>query len=337
MAVSKVFCPECDSVLKLASQTPGKKVKCPRCGAKFELADEAEPPKKKSKDAGAAIKKAGDKSRKPAPKPAKPEKQEKPAAKPAARAGDDDDDEGGQTYGVVKEEETEEEKAKKPKITYAPDTSIRDLRGPAQEAVVGPTNLVILSGAIGFFGWIFLILILIFPVLFPMEPDEGTKDSPLKVLELPIAGLGGVGTGAGKAAGESDADDPPWLLFFGNNLALLANFNAGIVVLVVFLILLMMCYSGLTILGAVKAQNLESRQWGIVSSVMAMVPLNGGGVVVVVVVVLGFVLRMLFDEVNYVLIPLVVIYVLAGVAAGAWSLFVLNDEKVIDGFEYVPE
>ena len=339
MAVSKVYCPECDSVLKLASQTPGKKVKCPRCGAKFELADEPAPVKKKSKDPAGAIKKAGDKPGKPAPKAAAPEKKEKPAAKPAAKAGgdDDDDDGGGQTYGVIKEEETETEKAKKPKISYAPDTSIRDLRGPAQELVVGPTNLLMLSGAIGFFGWLALILILLFPVLFPMEADEGTKESPLKVLEFAPAGLGGMGSSGGKAPGDKEEIDPPWLMLFGINLSELANCNAGIVVLVIFSIVVMMCYSGIAILGAVKAQNLESRQWGIVSSIMAIIPLNMGGIVTVLVVGLGFGLRMIFDDANYFLIPFAILFCLAGSAAGVWCLIVLNDEKVIAGFEYVPE
>ncbi len=101
---------------------------------------------------------------------------------------------------------------------------------------------------------------------------------------------------------------------------------------------LMMIYSAVVIMGAVKVQNLESRGFGIASCIMLLVaPLNLGGLVVVVVVALGFLLRMFLDEPNIYLMVLAVILCLLEVAVGVWGLMVFNNQKVIDGFEYVPE
>src|SRR5207249_488616 len=138
------------------------------------------------KTAKKSSEKTGDKVK--SKKPAAPEKPAKPAKK---SGGDEDEDEdGGKTYGFVQEDPKEEEN--KPKITYAPDTSIKDLRGPAQAAVVPPTNLVILCGAVGFFGWILLFVMIMIPIVTPVSRDEGTKDAPLKVLEFP-EGVGTIG------------------------------------------------------------------------------------------------------------------------------------------------
>src|SRR6185312_8727638 len=129
MAASRITCPDCKSVLKPAKPVPdGKKVKCPECGNLFTtpgLREEEERPRA-SKAAGgkakAGIKKAGEPKPKPAPK------------KPI----DDEEEEQGGVYGTIKEEEVKEEN--KPQINYVDDTSIKDLRGPAQAAVVQPSN-----------------------------------------------------------------------------------------------------------------------------------------------------------------------------------------------------
>jgi DNA-directed RNA polymerase subunit M/transcription elongation factor TFIIS len=332
MTVSKVVCPECETVLKLASQTPGKKIKCPKCGAKFALADEPAPVRKSKKaPAGEAINKDRDKTKKSSPNPTKADK------KPTKHSGEDD--EGGLTYGFVRETDDENKLA----ISYAPDTSIKDLRGPAQAAVVVPTNFLLLIGALGFFGWVGLLIMLLIPVCFPTAKDEGTKDSPLKVLDL-TEGLGSVGgSGGGPGAGSAAAPiakedlEQPWLQFFGLDLSQLANCSTLAVFGVVFAIAVMMGYSGVLIMGAVQAQNLESRQWGIASSIMAMIPLNTGGLITVLVVGFGFGLRIMFDDVNWFVIPVAVIICLAGVGVGVWNLVTFFDDKVIAGYEFVPD
>ncbi len=183
MPSDKLRCPECDGILRLAKPpAPGKKIKCPKCGAKFELADEPAPPAMSKSKAGVNKKDAGVSKKDKDKVTAK--KADKPAAKAekAAPKLQDDDDEGGGTYGFVKEDEAEEEN--KPKISYAPDTSVRDLRGPAQEAVMRPTNIIIMCGALGFFGWLALMVMLLIPILFPIIADEGTKGDPVKVLSF---------------------------------------------------------------------------------------------------------------------------------------------------------
>ena len=62
-----------------------------------------------------------------APKPKKPA-DKKAAPKKPVKEKTDDDEEGG-TYAYMKEEQVADED--KPAIEYAPDMSIKDLRGPA--------------------------------------------------------------------------------------------------------------------------------------------------------------------------------------------------------------
>jgi hypothetical protein len=335
MPFDKVRCPECDGVLRLASPpTPGKKIKCPKCGAKFELGDEEPAPAAKSKSksgsSGASKKKdagngkiTGGKSDKPAKK----------GVKPAGKGGGDED-EGGHTYGVIKEEEDEE--GKKPKISYAPDTTVKDMRGPAQALVMGPTNMLMLVGALGFFGWMALLILILIPLLFPVDLPEGKKGDLVKVLTF-SGGLGSVISGGpSEEEKKEEVVDPPYLLFFGLNLGAMGLYSSVMVILLLAPIPLMMLYSGVIIMGAVKAQNLESRQMGINSSILVMLPFNSGGLITVVVVAIGFVARMVMDG-DFISWLLTGILLLAGVGVGVWGLTVFNNEAVIAGFEYTPE
>src|SRR4051794_4957416 len=116
MSQTKVECPECGKVLRPARPIePGKKVRCPKCEAVFVAPDEGEV-------VGIAIKpEDGPKKKKPAAAKAKADASAKKAG--AAAAAGDDEEEGA--YGVIREEVDED----KPKIEYAPDQSIKDLRG----------------------------------------------------------------------------------------------------------------------------------------------------------------------------------------------------------------
>src|SRR5262249_45161874 len=81
--------------------------------------------------------------------------------------GADDEEEGA--YGVIREGDDED----KPKIEYAPDQSIKDLRGPAVQLLTPPTNLLIRSGFIGVIGCIVLLLLLGIPALLPVKEHDG--------------------------------------------------------------------------------------------------------------------------------------------------------------------
>ena len=179
MAVYKLVCPHCDAVMKSPKPVPaGKKIKCAKCGEVFtqdaddelDVVASDEPPRKKAAakgkpDAKTAVKSKG--------QPAKPAP---PAAK--KRVDDDEEDSGG-TYGFVEgdapktvddddddEEDDERTKQQKKDLEFALDTSIKDPRGPAQKAVIFPSNLLILFGAIPFLLYFFGILWMLWPFFF---------------------------------------------------------------------------------------------------------------------------------------------------------------------------
>lgn len=330
MDLNRIKCPDCEGVLRLAkAPDPGKRIKCPKCGAKFALAEEEPPPVTKKKTTAvpsAAGKKNEVRSKAPSPKQDKGRVPAKPAAKAPVKGKEDN------TYGVIKEEG---EQGPKPIITFGRDTRTKDLRGPAQQAVVPPTNMLIIVGGAGFFGWLALLIMVLLPLFFPISSSEGSQGNILKVLEIP-EGLSAVASSSPPTF-DAEVIDPPWLLFFGFNLATLNLFHTWMIALIILIFPAMMLFSGYIISGAVRAQNLESRRAGIISSVLIMLPLNTGGLMIVIVVGFGFVARMILDDTDYLLLMLSLMITAAGVGTGIWGLRVFNDEKVIAGFEYKPE
>jgi predicted Zn finger-like uncharacterized protein len=330
----RITCPECATVLKPANPiAAGKKVKCPRCGTVFPVTDEeaeATPAR-----AGAVKKKPGD-----APRPAtKSDKQ------PAATSGDDDD-EGG-IYALADAPDattTTDEDEERPEIDYAPDTSIKDLRGPAQAAVIQPTNMMIGAGVAGFIGWLALLVVFTIPVLFPIESDEGTKDAPKNILKIQ-KGIGMMGDEAfvpeqQKPAGSTDKANVSFYQFMGNDLSNVALYAWYMFLLMMFPIFLCMVYTSLQTYGAVRAQNLESRGWGIASSIMGMIPLSIAGLACFVTMIFSFVLNMLLDDedtIQWTIYGIWVIFGLLQIAAAVYTLITLVRPEVIDGFEYVPD
>ena len=110
--------------------------------------------------------------------------------------------------------------------------------------------------------------------------------------------------------------------------------------MVVFLpMVLAMVYCGGVILGAVSAQNLESRNMGIVSACMVLLPITVGGLAADLAMLLGFLITMVLDsETTYLVqIGIFSIFALAAVGVGVWNLTVLNQDFVVKGFNYVPE
>lgn len=161
MPASKIVCPDCKAVLKPAKPVPdGKKVVCPKCKGSFVTPGAVED------DNGAARKQAI--SKQPAAKGPAGKKAAAPAPPPpppSMTSDEDDDDVGGGTYGVIKTDE-EKEAEEKPDISYAPDMSIRDLRGPAQAAIVTPSNGLMVTGTIVILGGLLWIAIQVWPFIF---------------------------------------------------------------------------------------------------------------------------------------------------------------------------
>ena len=316
MTSQRITCPDCKSVLRPAKPVAdGKQVKCPKCGKIFTtpgLLDDDESPRKKesSKKKGkVVVKKAS--SPPPAPKPA-----------------DDDDDDG--IYGYVSEQERAEED--KPQIEYAPDLSIKDLRGPAQAAVVVPTNYILLVAGLCCLSDIFIICVSFWPMVFSDTPlldsewrnalkSHYKDDKNAKQRIDGIKERKDLKDKDEEIVQEAESERRFWLF------------------LMMGVFILMLVYNAITIIGAVKAQNLESRGWGIASCIMTLLPMGAAGLGTLIGGVFYFTFgSWVLEEMNiYYSIGLGVLPYLAAIFIGVWSLRTLMSQEVIDGFEYIAE
>src|SRR4051794_18900273 len=132
MALTKLVCPECSKVLRPAKPVAaGKKVRCPKCEFVFVAGEDED-------EDGAEEEEERPKKKKPVA--AKKEAPAKKAAPTKKAAADGEEEEGA--YSLVGDNEDED----KPRINYAPDSSIKDLRGPAVLKLMPPTNKLTFSG-----------------------------------------------------------------------------------------------------------------------------------------------------------------------------------------------
>jgi len=304
MPVSKFTCPECETVLRPAKPLPsGKRVTCPKCKAQFTVRDPDEE--------------------------AKPAKSAKKPAAPAAK-NDPFADDGPDTYAVIKEEEPKEEledeededededrprKPKKPKkdarmedLEFRVRMDAPDPRGPAQAALISPSNFLMLVGtlaclvgvgAIAYGAWPFLFTedILSKEEFFGVtqgkdsgsdteqKTDSKQKQRKIQVEEGKVVWNDRTPSNEDKEAYYKARDEKElWLIIY---------MVAGGVVLV---------YNAFVIIGGVKMQNMESYTWAMVASIMAFV-LSFPGL---------------------------------GQLAGLLALTTLRSKKVVDGFFYIP-
>ncbi len=249
----------------------------------------------------------------------------------------DDDEEGGGTYRFEDPGATEE----KPEVEYAPDMSVKDLRGPAHEALVQPSNMLILVGGLGFLGWVLLLVLILIPTLTPIESDDGDKSKPPKSV---------VGLEHGLAAIQDEKDPPPEMQndpsrksmfeIFGVNIGGFGVLAWYLFILVLLPIFIGMAYCGLVTYGAVRIQNLEGYGWGIASCIMVMLPVVSFGFMTSTGLLVKFLLGMVSDDVRWVytvVVGAMVVETLACIGVGVWCLITLLSEKVVKGFEYKPE
>jgi hypothetical protein len=252
-----------------------------------------------------------------------------------------DDDEDGGTFGVSVEHK---EEGDEPKINYAADKSIKDLRGPAQEAIIKSSNFLIGAGVGGFIGWITLFVMFAIPVVFPIDKDEGTKDNAKPILKIQRS-LGWIGQPFDSSlqapvGAKKEKENVSLYQFMGNDFRALVFYPWYTFLLLMTPILFGMVYTSLQTFGVVRAQNLESRPWGIAASIMAMIPISIGGLSMVVCMFISFLFNMIVDEqdtVNMVVYGASGLIALAHIVGGALCLKVLMQEDVIKGFEYVPD
>jgi predicted Zn finger-like uncharacterized protein len=232
MPAFKTTCPDCGAILKSSSSMPpGKKVKCSKCGKAFEVPDEE-----------AA---------------ARPKASSRKAAAPAR-----DEDEVG-TYAVIKEPEDEkdeddddeDEDEEKPDLTFALDTSIKDPRGPAQEAVVRPTNWVVLLGSLAIVLYVTWFIVTLFPFIFSEHFVDG--DDLAKVLKITARGDEAINipNEAGWTAEQKAAVQAVDV----------AGRIAGAITMGFITFFVIVC--GVSVAGAVKMQTMESWTWGLIGAI----------------------------------------------------------------------
>jgi hypothetical protein len=315
-------------------------VRCPKCefvfvaGEDEDEDEEEERPKKKKPAAKAA--------------PAKKEPAKKEAAKKPA--GDGEEEEGA--YSLVGDDPDEE----KPKVNYAPETAVKDLRGPAVAIVTPPTNLLIRSGFIGVFGCIVLILLLAIPALLPVsEDDRPEARQPLPMMKidrgfaqvnpLPAGGFQPGGGGGGESKKEKLEEEESYgYIVYGIDWSGLTELHWTMFLLSMIPFVLLGVYSALVASGGIRAQNLESRGWGIASSIMALFPLNTFCANIALTMIFKCLIYLVLDASDDLAIFLVWVWLIINhliypmsLGAGIWTLVTLNQEEVIAGFEYEGE
>ncbi|MFO0930095.1 MAG: hypothetical protein U0736_24235 [Gemmataceae bacterium] len=295
----------------------GKKVKCPKCSTVFvagedevdeleELDEEEERPRKKP--ARQATPARGGKKPAPAVKAKEPPKKK---------------DDEVETYGYVKDNEDDEDD--KPVVNYAPDMSVKDLRGPAIVKLTKPATLLQLVGFLAALGTFLFALLLIIPEAFPIKPDDpkpgmapppGEKDGKKPAVKIPVYKIFGYDL--------KELFEVPWY-FFLMWMAVLAA---------------LAFYSAIVVASGVKMQNLESRRWSITGSVMAILPINVIGFACLAALLVQYTFGYLMEDEEFaytVSLGAAAALWLASASLGGNALKVLMDETVIAGFEYDPE
>lgn len=257
-------------------------------------------------------------------------------------------------YGFAdepKDDNQDEEKSQS--RLHEGDQTNYDPRGPAQAAVVGPTNLLLITGGIGALGWFILSMMVAVMILFP--PVRVSRDP-----EVPPGWQAGIliGPGLGAHMYEKIPKDPPGTedgkapsSFSGGPLKALGlgwvvGLPGWLGLLLALLFLLPAAYCGLIAIGAVKAHNLESRGWGMMASALALVPITVGGWLWLT---LPLAYTLLFDvfleptnKTDLVIgwSALILIASLMcgwGIRVGLQNFWTLMQPEVIEGFEYEPE
>jgi hypothetical protein len=304
MAITKLSCPDCGTVLRPAKPVEaGKKVKCPRCDLIFAAgADEDE----------------DDRPRKPAAK--------KPGAKKGAPSVKEKPKKKEEVYGYIKDPDLDDEE-KKPDINYAPDESIKDLRGPAIVILRKPATWLQFVGMAGAIGWMIAFVILLIPTAFPIDQDAAEKEKEKMKQQRSNA------SGQPK---EKEGEKKSNFKFFDA-----FDFHLGEYFLILMVpMVLLFAYSCVVTGGGISMANLESRRWGIASSIMVMLPMHALGLALVVFLVLKWIGWLVLEDPDFgALIGGVIggAAYLGCIGVGAWCLATLWNEEVIEGFEYEAE
>ena len=275
-------CEHCGANLKLpATLAPGKKIKCPKCSGVIIV-----------QSASAA--------------PSKPPKDEKkvPEAPPKKKSSGDDDDDDGVLYGLRDIAKPGEEVKSKPKVNYALDDSNKDLRGPAQAALLGPSNKIMFRSMFCVALCVFSFGVAVWPFVFSEDildyketlkayfkiEVEKAKDNPELQKSLSVRA---------KKIAEDNKNDIlahnvyPEIAERQKKLGL-TDIEMGITlepaeqafikeirtkqvpyrISWIILSLLILVYNAVEAMAAVRMQALESYNWSMVCAIMGIIPFN---------------------------------------------------------------
>jgi hypothetical protein len=308
MATTTYSCPECHAVLRPKRPfPPGKKAKCPECGTIFLPPAEPKAAASRPKPGGGAVDdEDGDETYSFVE-----EKKEEPEDEVVDEDDDFDDDEDRPRR---KRKMTDKEK-RMAIFDAVKDHKPKSKRGPAQAAIIGPSNKLMFTGIAGCAGWLFFMLVISWPYIFPPDEPDPNAAANQPRSGPPLAG-GPAETDKAKAkAPESETS----LSKFVSVTLLIVGLGVG---------LLGFAYGGLICAGAVKMQNLESYAWGMTSCIMALFPLHVGGLSIMALYFVGVVM-------DLGLIPaslLVLLFSGLSMFVGASSLVVLRNPEVKAGF-----
>jgi hypothetical protein len=225
-----------------------------------------------------------------------------------------------------------------PEIDYSPDTSIRDLRGPAVALVTRPSNRLLLACVLGACGWLALLVIILIPVAFPLERNESNEEVDLNTFGPPGSPAREAAERKfGKKRGQGQKS---FFTLFGFDLSAIADWPGEQVAFALLIPILGAIYSSCAAAGAVQMQKLASREWGKAGCILAMIPVNAVGLGVVVALLLRAGLGVFGipeDVLTFPLIGIIFGLCLGSLAAGVSALTALDHHDVIAGFEYRPE
>jgi hypothetical protein len=344
----QIQCPGCKTKLQLPDETkPGTRVQCPSCKKVLALPGTPNP-----SAAGGAPPKQQPSPPKPAPAPAPPP------------ASFEDEEEGG-LYGVRNDPDLDDEeeevapkkgkskgpstppKKKKPVISYAPDTSIKDLRGPAMTHVVQPSNYMMLQCGLVMVTAIASIAIAVWPFMFQervLIPTVALKPYYAEKMATP-------GQEGKNAKSRWDRVDGGWVEWprpkkakeddtgfsRGEEMkdyeyeAAMIEVNKHYPFAVAWLVLsiLILAYALTVAFGAVKMQSLESYAWAMTSAVLAMIPFGAMGLLVYF-----FKPGMDFQADMPIILFVLAIEAVFTLLVGLMNLAVLLKEEVKAGFAY---
>ncbi len=280
----QIQCPGCKTKLQLPDETKaGTRVQCPACKKVLALpANGAAPP-----------------SKPPAPKP-----EPKPQPSPADNF---DEDESAGMYGVRKDpdldDDEEEEiapkgkskgppkfkKKKRPEVNFAPDVSIKDLRGPAMVLVVPPSNymmmqcgLVIVTtlASIAMSVWPFIFMDRVLPQAVALKPFYQGKTEKKDQARFKRIEEGWVTWPALKKGAKEDdtgfRGDPMTEEEYEAAQEELAK-HLPFAVAWLTLSFLILGYTLAVAFAAVKMQSLESYAWSMTGAILAMLPFGAIG------------------------------------------------------------